>query len=71
MKFFSNLFANLKLMGKVTKIIKDVKNFLDSTHLDEDLKENVENIIKSAKFIVSKVPDLKNAYLNILEILKK
>ena len=66
-----NIFAKIKLVNKLSKAVKEIKKVLNGTHLDEEIKENISTIVKCVKNIVSKVPELKDPYLTILEILKK
>ena len=61
-----NIFKKIKLINKVAKAADEIKKFINNTHLDEE----ISTIINAVKNLVKKYPELKNAYLTIIEILK-
>ena len=65
-----NIFQKIKLINKVSKIVKEIKKFLNATRLDEEIKEDIQAIIKAVQDLVKKCPQLKEAYFTTLDILK-
>lgn len=65
-----NIFKKIKIFNKITKAIKEIKAYLDTTHIDYELKEIINSIKENIEKLIKKFPELKELYLEILEILK-
>ena len=65
-----NLIKKIKLANKISKAIKEIKKFLNETHLDSEIKEGIELIKAGVNKILNKAPQLSVPYNIILEIFK-
>lgn len=65
-----NIFQKIKIFNKFLKIIKETKNYFNSTHLDEEMKEIITNLKTNFEKLIKKAPELKDAYLFFLGMLK-
>lgn len=65
-----NIFQKIKIFNKFLKIIKETKNYFNSTHLDEEMKEIITNLKINFEKLIKKAPELKDAYLFFLGMLK-
>ena len=65
-----NIIKKIKLANKVSKAVKEIKKVLDNTHLDDDVKQDLETIIKCAEDLKVKVPQLNEPITVIYGILK-
>lgn len=69
MNIFKN-FKKIKLVNKGLKIAKEIKEYLNSTHIDKEMKEIITSLQKDIEKLIKKFPELKDVYLDILEIIK-
>ena len=65
-----NIFQKIKIFNKVTKIIKEVKDYFAKTHIDDDMKIIIRDIKTDFERLIKKAPELKEAYLYILGLMK-
>ena len=65
-----NIFKKIKIFNKVTSGIKEAKEILDDTHLDDDIKKDIETIIACANDLKEKVPQLNGPINKIMEAFK-
>lgn len=68
-----NFLANLKNLSNVFVIlgvIKQIKEYLDSTHLDEEVIAIISDIKKDFEKLAKKIPAIKEAIPVIIAIIK-
>lgn len=65
-----NIFKKIALANKITKTVKAVKKYLDSTHIDEELKEILTALKTDIQRLISKVPEAKKAVEEIMDLIK-
>ena len=65
-----NIIKKIKIANKISKAVKEIKKFLDETHLDDEIKEGVELIKTGVNKILTKAPQLTVPYNIILDIFK-
>ena len=65
-----NIFKKLKIVNKVLKTVKEIKQYLNSTNIDKEMKEIITSLQKDIEKLIKKFPELKDIYLDILEIIK-
>lgn len=65
-----NIFKKIKVFNKVSKTIKEIKTYLDSTHIDVELRDIISCLKNDIERLVKKFPELKELYSEVLEIIK-
>lgn len=65
-----NIIKKIKIANKISKAVKEIKKFLDETHLDSEIKEGIELIKAGVNKILTKAPQLSVPYNIILDIFK-
>lgn len=65
-----NIFKKISIFNKVTKIIKEVKKYFDSTTVDDELKQIITDLINDFKRLISKIPELKEAIEYLIGLIK-
>ena len=65
-----NIFKKIKTVNKVTKTIKTVKIYLDSSHVDEELKEIIVSLKADIEKLIKKIPEAKTLIDDILSLIK-
>lgn len=65
-----NIFQKFKLLNKISKTVKKIKKYLDSTHIDEELKEIIVSLKADIDRLVKKVPESKTLIDEILSLIK-
>lgn len=65
-----NIFKKIALINKITKKAKAVKKYLDSTHIDDELKEIIASLKSDIQKLINKVPDAKGLVEDLLDIIK-
>ena len=65
------LIANIKLANRISKSIKKAKTVLDEKQgIAKDVQKAIKNIKADFEVLIGLLPDLKEAYLDILELFK-
>lgn len=59
------IFSEIKKGLKIVKKIKEIKKYLEKTHLTNDIKNDINIIKEAAKRLADKIPAIKD----LLEIL--
>lgn len=66
-----NIFKAIGLYNKIEKAIKKSKTLIDSKKgLAEKVRKHIDNIIGEVQELVRLLPDLRNVYLEIVEIIE-
>ena len=65
-----NIFKKISIFNRVTKIIKEVRKYFDSTNIDEETKQIVSDIINDFKKLIAKIPDIKEAVEYLIDLVK-
>ena len=66
-----NIFKKIALINKISKKVKAVKKYLEYTHIDEELKQLVENLKNDLTKLGSLIPAAKGLIEDILELIKE
>ena len=54
-----NIFKKLSLASKLIKTYQEVKQFLDTTHLTDDIKNDITVIKEALNRLAAKIPAIK------------
>lgn len=66
-----NIFKPISLYYKIEKAIKKSKTLIDSKKgLAEKVKKHIENIMSEFQELVRLLPDLRNVYFEVVEIIE-
>lgn len=66
-----NIFKAIGLVNKIEKAIKKSKFLIDSKKgLAEKVKKHIENIMGEVQELVRLLPDLRNVYFEVVEIVE-
>lgn len=65
-----NIFKKIAIFNKVSKIIKEVKKYFDSTNVDDELKQIITDLINDFKRLIAKIPDIKEAIEYLIDLVK-
>ena len=65
-----NIFQKIKFVNKLSKKIKEVKKYLDSTHIDDELKEILTELKSDIQKLTDKIPETKELVYNIADLMK-
>jgi transcription initiation factor IIE alpha subunit len=65
-----NIFKKIALANKIAKTVKAVKQYLDSTHIDDELKEILLNLKTDIQKLIEKVPETKELVIDIMDLIK-
>lgn len=65
-----NIFKKIAIFNKVSKIIKEVKKYFENTHLDEETKQIIENLVNDFKKLIAKIPEIKEAVEYLINLVK-
>ena len=65
-----NIFKKIAIFNKVTKIIKEVKKYFETSTVDDELKEIIANLIDNFKRLIAKIPELKEAIEYLIGLIK-
>lgn len=65
-----NIFKKIALINKITKKVKAVQKYLEYTHVDEEIKQTIENLKADIIKLGSIVPAAKGLIEDILELIK-
>lgn len=65
-----NIFKKIALANKIAKTVKAVQKYLDSTHIDEELKEILTALKADIQRLIAKVPEAKAAIDDIMSLIK-
>lgn len=63
-----NIFKKIAIFNKVTKIIKEVKKYFETTTLDDELKDIIKCIVSDFERLIKKVPETKEAIQYLIEL---
>lgn len=67
-----NIFQKISLINRITKAIKKSKKLIDSKReVAEKVRKHIDNICGEAQEIVRLLPDLRNVYFEIIEIVEE
>lgn len=65
-----NFFQKIKLVNKISKIIKEIKKYLNSTHVDDELKEIFAELKSDILKLVEKIPEIQGLVQDIMVLIK-
>jgi non-homologous end joining protein Ku len=65
-----NIFKKIAIFNKVSKIIKEVKKYFDSTTVDDEIKQIITDLINDFKRLISKIPEIKEAVEYLIDLVK-
>lgn len=67
-----NVFQKISLINRISKAIKKSKKLIDEKkELAEKVRKHIENIMGEFQEIVRLLPDLRNIYFEIVEIVEE
>lgn len=67
-----NIFRTIGLVNRIEKAIKKSKKLIDEKkELAEKVRKHLDNIIGEVQEIVRLLPDLRNIYFEIVEIIEE
>lgn len=67
-----NIFQKVSLINRISKAIKKSKKLIDEKkELAEKVRKHIENIMCEFQEIVRLLPDLRNIYFEIVEIIEE
>lgn len=67
-----NIFKAIGLYNKIEKAIKKAKKLIDAKQgLAEKVKKHIDNIMSEFQELVRLLPDLRNIYFEIVEIIEE
>lgn len=65
-----NIFKKIAIFNKVSKIIKEIKKYFEKTHIDEETKQIIENLVNDFKKLIEKIPEIKEAVEYLIDLVK-
>lgn len=65
-----NIFQKISIFNKVTKIIKEVKKYFETSTVDDELKQIITNLIDNFKKLIAKIPEIKEAVEYLIGLIK-
>lgn len=65
-----NIFKKIAIFNKVSKIIKEIKKYFDSTSIDEETKQIITDLINGFKKLIAKIPEIKEAVEYLISLIK-
>lgn len=65
-----NIFKKIAIFNKVTKIIKEVKKHFDQTHIDEETKQIITDLVNDFKKLIAKIPEIKESVEYLIGLIK-
>lgn len=65
-----NIFKKIAIFNRVSKIIKEVKKYFENTHVDEETKQIIADLINDFKKLIAKIPEIKEAVEYLLDLIK-
>lgn len=67
-----NIFQKISLINRISKAIKKSKKIIDEKkEVAEKVRGYIENIMENFQNIVRLLPDLRNVYFEIVEIIEE
>ena len=67
-----NIFQKISLINRISKAIKKSKTVIDTKReVAEKVRKHLDNICGEAQEIVRLLPDLRNIYFEIIEIVEE
>lgn len=67
-----NIFQKISLINRISKAIKKSKKIIDERkEVAEKVRGYIENIMENFQNIVRLLPDLRNIYFEIVEIIEE
>lgn len=67
-----NIFQKISLINRISKAIKKSKKIIDEKkEVAEKVRKHIENIMSEFQNIVRILPDLRNIYFEIVEIIEE
>ena len=65
-----NIFKRIALVNKISKKVKAVKKYLEYTHIDDEIKQTIENLKANIIKLGSIIPAAKGLIEDIMELIK-
>lgn len=65
-----NIFKKIAIFNKVSKIIKEVKKYFDSTNVDDELRQIITDLVNDFKKLIAKIPEIKEAVEYLIGLIK-
>lgn len=65
-----NIFKKIAIFNKVSKIIKEAKKYFDNTHIEEETKQIITDLINDFKKLIEKIPEIKEAVEYLIGLVK-
>lgn len=65
-----NIFKKIAIFNKVTKIIKEIKKYFETSTVDDELKQIISDLISNFKKLIAKIPELKEAIEYLIGLIK-
>lgn len=65
-----NIFKKIAIFNKVTKIIKEIKKYFETSNVDDELKQIISDLISNFKKLIAKIPEVKEAVEYLIGLIK-
>lgn len=65
-----NIFKKIAIFNKVSKIIKEVKKYFEKTHIEEETKQIITDLINNFQKLIAKIPEIKEAVEYLIDLVK-
>ena len=65
-----NIFKKIAIFNRVSKIIKEAKKYFENTHVDEETKQIIADLINDFKKLIAKIPEIKEAVEYLIDLVK-
>lgn len=65
-----NIFKKIAIFNKVTKIIKEIKKYFETSTVDDELKQIISDLISNFKKLIAKIPEVKEAVEYLIGLIK-
>ena len=65
-----NIFKKIAIFNKVTKIIKEIKKYFETSTVDDELKQIISDLISNFKKLIAKIPEVKEAVEYLIGLTK-
>lgn len=65
-----NIFKKIAIFSKVTKIIKEIKKYFETSNVDDELRQIISDLISNFKKLIAKIPEVKEAVEYLIGLIK-
>lgn len=64
-----NIIQKIKLANKISKTIKNIKEYFKSNHIADEVREVLKDLEKDIQKLVKLIPSIKKEYEELKEII--